>query len=537
MLKILLPHFLFLTIYLQSFSQPYLGAVYFNNKSENIELLSSPELFLGDDAIDRRKQFDIPLNESDLPVCKSYLDSLTEAGCSVIYTLKWLNCALISKPSRQFDSLLNFSFVDSVCFLKEHSPDTINQNNINQAYTPLSSFFGKSENIHTYHNSQWMYEKGLTGKGVKVAVIDGGFLNTDSLDVFQHLFEENHLLLADDVTEFNTSIYSSDRHGTAVLSLMASKQANTFIGTAPDADYILLRSEVANYENPIEEYHWIRAAEIADSAGAQVINSSLGYFYFDDSTFNHSFSQLADYSTVISRGVKMASDKGILVVTSSGNEGNKKWIKTTFPGNTLEALTVGASTPDSSIASFSSRGTNGADYYKPDVYAFGKSVNVLRANGRIGPGNGTSYASPIIAGYAACLMQAFPKSRPDEIKKAIMQSAHYALKPDSINGHGIPNIQKAYELLNKERKAKKASMRIFPNPVQSSFTFELNSQQSDSLILELNSIDGKRLKTWQLGENTALFNRYTFKLDLAKGIYWLVARHNGHTESFKLIYN
>lgn len=517
------------------FSQNYLGAVYFTDKDCNLTLLSEPESFLSSDAISRRKQLDIEIDETDLPVCAQYLSSLTDSGCAIVHSSKWLNCAVIALEKNAFETLRSLPFVDSIAILKLYSPDSLNNNAINEEYTSETSILGASKMIHQFHHAEWMYTSGLSGKGVKVAVIDGGFLNTDSLEIFRHLFQEERILLEQDVTEFVSPIYRTDRHGTAVLSLMASQLPNVFIGSAPEADYMLIRSEVANYENPVEEYHWLRAAELADSAGAQLINSSLGYFHFDDSAQNHTYAEIAKNKTVISKAVKLASEKGILVVTSAGNEGNRKWIKTTFPGDVAEALTVGAATADSSVAGFSSRGTNGAEFYKPDLYAWGKSVSLIRANGAIGPGSGTSYASPIIAGYAACLMQAFPRTNPQDIKRALILSSHLALQPDSVNGHGIPDLRKAYALLAHSRKAEKLTMRVFPNPATNYFTFELNSIQSDSLVLELNNSEGKLLRTWKLGENKAIFNEYRLELSFPSGVYWVTAHFNGRSESFKLI--
>jgi subtilisin family serine protease len=168
-----------------------------------------------------------------------------------------------------------------------------------------------------------MHEEGFTGKGVMVAVFDAGFLHADKISGMAHLFEEDRIVATKDfVLPESENVFRSDGHGTASLSLMASNEKSKLISGAFQAQYILCITEDVSSEFRIEEYNWIRAAEFSDSLGVDIINSSLGYNIFDDPEMNYSKEDLDGKTAVITIGASMAAYKGILVISSAGNEGN-----------------------------------------------------------------------------------------------------------------------------------------------------------------------------------------------------------------------
>ncbi len=81
------------------------------------------------------------------------------------------------------------------------------------------------------------------------------------------------------------------------------------VGTAPHASYWLLRSEDINTEFPVEEHTWTVAAEFADSAGVDMISTSLGYFDFDDPVYSHSYAQRNGNTAMITLAADPAAKK------------------------------------------------------------------------------------------------------------------------------------------------------------------------------------------------------------------------------------
>tara|TARA_X000000368_G_C22899772_1_gene653556 strand:- start:68 stop:970 length:903 start_codon:yes stop_codon:yes gene_type:complete len=229
---------------------------------------------------------------------------------------------------------------------------------------------------------------------------------------------------------------------------MGAKQSGKMIGTAPEANYLLLRSEDVFSENLIEEYIWVCAAEYADSVGADIINSSLGYTIFDDENQNHTYADMDGKTTPISIGAGIACNKGMIVINSAGNSGNGNWCYIGAPADNLDVLTVGAVDENKEFASFSSYGPNSEGYTKPNVVAQGKNTVVATSSNEVMTGNGTSFSSPVTAGMVACLWGANSYRRPHEIKDAIYKSADRYLNPDNQFGYGIPNYYNAYQLLN-----------------------------------------------------------------------------------------
>lgn len=277
-----------------------------------------------------------------------------------------------------------------------------------------------------------------------IAILDAGFSNAYRVKGMEDLLDERTIIK--DFVDYDNSVWEDDAHGAKVLSFMKTLHPNQYIGSAPMADYVLLRTEIGSQEYPLEELKWVFAAEFADSLGVDMIIGSLGYHTFDDVTLNHRYSEFDGKSTLVARGANKANASGIAVVCSAGNEGQGKWRKISTPADANGVFAIGACRDDGSRASFSSEGINNGKI-KPDFTAPGQRVTIASHNGFY-PGNGTSYATPIFAGALACLMQAYPYWTPDSLKNGIRLSSTHFMHPDTLMGYGIPDMDLAYVRLS-----------------------------------------------------------------------------------------
>ena len=415
----------------------------FTDKANPAYSINTPEQYLSLKTIAKRQKYGIPIDSTDLPISAQYLNVLTLEGFKIENKSKWFNGVVVSTFDSLLISSLNYSFIDTVISFgswqnkkKVNKKWKINYSSADyaDAYNQLNMLGG-----HQLHN------KGYKGSGMTIAVIDAGFYKVNELEVFADL--QNQILATYDFVDRSANVYDDHTHGMMVLSTMGAKQSGKMIGTAPEADYLLLRSEDVFSENLIEEYMWVCAAEYADSAGADIINSSLGYTTFDNPIYNHTYSDMDGKTAPISIGAGIACDKGIIVVNSAGNSGNNNWHYIGAPADHPNVLSVGAVDENEEFASFSSYGPNAEGFIKPNVVAQGKNTAVATSSNEVVTGNGTSFSSPITAGMVACLWGANPDKSPDAIKLAIYESADRYLSPDAQFGFGIPNYYDAHQSL------------------------------------------------------------------------------------------
>jgi serine protease AprX len=285
-----------------------------------------------------------------------------------------------------------------------------------------------------------------------------------------------------------------------VLSILAANIPGQLIGSAPNSEYWLLRTEDVSSEYSIEEDNWISAAEFADSVGADIINTSLGYTEFDDSTQNYSYADMDGNSTRISIGADIASSKGILVVVSAGNLGDNDWEHISAPADADSVIAVGAVDKNIDYAGFSSRGPSYDGRVKPNIAAMGSGTYHQTTNGEIIAGNGTSFSAPIISGLAACLWQKYPELTNIQIKSKIEESANQYASPDIFLGYGIPDFAKASNLTNIEYLEKNKSIKSYPNPFSNIINIELNNAKVSIAKVELINLQGQIIYC-QVSEN------------------------------------
>ncbi len=416
--------------------------VSFKNKANTTFSLNTPEEFLSQKTINKRELFAIPIDSTDLPVNIEYVTALQYAGVTIENKLKWFNGVVVSTFDNLLVETLNHQFIDTIIGFGSWQNSKIVGEKWNVNYDVLD--YGDAYNQLEMLDGNKLHEKGFAGEGMTIAVIDAGFYKVDELEFFADI--QNQILATYDFVDGNSNVYDDHTHGMMVLSTMGGKGEMT--GTAPEANYILLRTEDVFSENLIEEYMWVCAAEYADSAGADIINSSLGYTTFDDALQNHTYEDMDGETTPISIGAGIACSKGIIVVNSAGNSGSSSWHFIGAPADNFDVLSVGAVDENEEIASFSSYGPNADGALKPNVVAQGKNTVIISSSDTVRTGNGTSFSSPITAGMVACIWGAQPNQTPAAVKGAIYKSADRYLNPDDQFGYGIPNYYNAYQLLN-----------------------------------------------------------------------------------------
>ena len=444
--------FLLITTSLSA-SKSYCFRIYLKDKGESTFNLFSPEEFLSNESVERRMLWEVFVDETDFPVSRSYIDELLAAGVSFVTQSKWMKTVVVeSADSMIVERLAVIPFVDSVrCVwsgetrLQEHrcSDDTPH---IASDDTPVDNIYGDAAMQIEMLNGIRLHDTGYRGKNIRIAIIDAGFMNVDKMEAFSSL----NLLGTHNVTFPGHNVFCEDDHGTKSLSCMAANIKGVMVGTAPEASYLLIKSEDTRGEFPIEEDFWAAAVEYADSMGVDIISPSLGYFKFDNIPGYYNRDDIDGQTAFVSRIAGIAAQKGILVVSSAGNEGNGEWEKITFPADGKDILTVGSITSDKERSSFSSIGMT-ADYrIKPDVVALGSRVCVIGSSGQVQYANGTSFSAPTVAGLAACLWQAFPLLKNTELIELIKESSSQHKKPDAQLGYGIPDIFNAYKKANND---------------------------------------------------------------------------------------
>ena len=354
--------------------------VYLKDKGDSGYTLDNPEEYLSKESVERRNRQGISVSESDLPIAQAYLDTLSANGGKPVLESKWFSTVVVSSPdSLVAERLLRLPIVDSVKWVwkGDEEIDIPREEKDTTRFMPIDkpekSPYGYAEEQIKMLNGIKLHEAGFKGKGMRVAVVDAGFMNVDRISVFDSL----RLLGTHNVVFPGRSVFIGDDHGTKVLSCLAADAPGLMVGTAPQAEYWLIKSEDSRSEFPIEEDYWTAAMEFADSVGVDVVSSSLGYFSFDVEALNYHQDQLDGRTSLISRAAKMASSKGILLFSSAGNEGGGSWGKITFPADAPDILTVGAITDRKKKSNFSSVGFT-ADYrVKPDVVALGTGCCVM----------------------------------------------------------------------------------------------------------------------------------------------------------------
>lgn len=425
----------------------FLFRLWLKDKADCGFSLDNPSRYLSPKALERRRRQHIAVDSTDLPVSKLYEQKVEQRGATVVSRSKWNNTLVARTTDAAFDGVAKaLPFVDSVKLVWT-TPDSVEVMGPRPKYhrelvlhdTVNATPCGATEEQLRMLGAQKFHAEGYRGRGVTIAVMDAGFLNVDLIPALRNI---NLVGYADFVVPQSKSIFTEMEHGEQVLSVMAVDVPNVYVGTAPEADYWLLRCEDEQSEQPVEEDWWAAAAEYADSVGVDVINSSLGFHDYDNPHDNYRYWQQDGKTALISKTASMLAGKGIVLVNSCGNDGMSAWKKITFPADATDILAVGAVTSSRRNAGFSSLGPSADGRVKPDVMAQGSPTAVVTERGTISSSIGTSFAAPLITGMVACLWQKYPEKTALEIIDMVRRSGDNARHPDNVFGYGIPDFTK-----------------------------------------------------------------------------------------------
>ena len=443
---------------------PVEGAIYwveFTDKGDSQLSQAFLDESLSEKALARRQKYGISLSEDDFPVNPRYVSRLSDLGATVLGVSRWLNGALVSIEDKLLlEQVRDLPFVKKTPAKRAKKSRPIKKVTVcpKEALSlpnsvVVDSIYGGAWRQLSLTRGEALHQKGFRGEGVVIAVIDEGFYGADAHTAFDSLRNSGRLLGYRDFSMQELPFFSYERsnHGSKVLSCMAANSPGEYIGTAPDASYWLLSSEHQGKESPIEEYCWVFAAEFADSVGVDIISSSLGYGKFDNPADNYSYADFYKYRSPSSRAAACAWRKGIVVLVSAGNEGNTGWRYHLFPGETPEIITVGAAGNDGYIAEFSSVGYPVRKVIKPDIVAPGASVFLSGSNSGYLSQDGTSFATPLVSGLVACLLQANPALTNNEIKRLLLENASLSASPNRCCGYGVPDFRKTMEAVTKPK--------------------------------------------------------------------------------------
>ena len=520
-------------------SQTQEALVYFDAKENVAASIADPLSILTQEAIDRKMMHGIAIDERDVPVTESYITALkAQPGITVHSKSKWMNAAYVSGTQAQIETLLNLTFVTEVEFM---DPDlnlfpepfpTRDKFEMENVQGRIVYDYGAAANQIEMLAGDFLHQQDFSGEGMIIAVLDSGFPNVAGNPAFSEMISENRLLGTFDFVLDQVSIGGSSSHGARVLSDMGALMDGQFVGTAPEASYYLFRTEDTGSEKPVEEAYWLEALERADSLGVDVVNTSLGYQDFDNPNYDHSYEDLDGVTTVGARAANLAFDKGMLLVTSAGNDGGGFTYVGT-PADAIGILTIGAVDSNGDYAGFSSIGPTVDGRIKPDVMAQGASAAVVDQNGIITTNSGTSFSSPIMAGAVACLWQSRPEARNYQVMQIVRESAHLFNNPTDEMGYGIPNFEDAYnamQALGTEEVFLDSNFALYPNPVVDSFNISFPNAV-DSAAVYIYGFTGKLIDQQIVSRDHGTIDLS----DLASGMYLVSVKSGEITNSFKVI--
>ncbi|MFN4147534.1 MAG: S8 family peptidase [Runella sp.] len=518
--------------------------VLLKDKANSPFSISNPKAFLSERSIARRLRQQISITTRDLPVSPSYISQIRQTGSKVWFTSRWLNAVLVEATPSQLHAVRQLSFVKGIEFNRPLANARLSaENQVQERHHKFGTEaleYGASLNQIQMLGIDKMHEQGHTGKGVWVAILDGGFRNSNTNIALKTLFDEKRVIGTYDFVRNETSVYEDDAHGNNVLSIMASLRPNALIGSAFGASYLLLRTEDAATETRLEEANWLFAAEYADSVGVDIINSSLGYYNFDNPADDYKYADMNGRTTLVTRAAAWAAAAGIVVVVSAGNEGNVAWRYITAPADADSILAVGAVNGAQIRTAFSSIGPTADGRVKPDLCAQGQATVLSNQFGNTTIGNGTSYSSPLIAGLAAGFWEAFPQLSAMQVIDCLRKAGDRFNAPTPEYGFGIPTFERAADIARRDYDylfQNADSTVVYPNPISVSTPLQIRwgkEFDKNNLSSTLYDISGK---TWlyQQASTSQVISRLPLPSSLPAGIYFLKLNDNRRERVFKII--
>ncbi|AFH50072.1 Subtilisin-like serine protease [Ignavibacterium album JCM 16511] len=521
-------HIIFLLVIFSSISfsqQKYF--IYFKDKGSNKNILlskSSNEYqialnSLTEKAIERRKKNlgDEIIRYEDLPIRNDYINELKNIGVQIIHKLNWFNCVSAFIPEDKINIVRSLPFVEEVktvrkiYYKKDFARETILKNNNLNLF---SIDYGASFTQLNLSDIPFVHSKGIDGRNVLVGLLDSGFdwKRHTSLST-RNVIAEYDFVFDDSVTANQSQdVPGQDFHGTLVFSIIGGYRNSVLIGSAFNSSFLLAKTEYIATETHTEEDNYAAALIWMENLGVDITSSSLGYSEFDTGEDSYTYEDMNGKTTIVSKAIDLAFERGVVTFTSAGNEGNTKWKYITAPADAFNVIAVGSVDSQNRLASFSSVGPTYDGRIKPEIVAMGVSVYGALAGttDEYRFANGTSTSSPIAAGVAALLLSKFPHLTNSQVRSIILESSSNSQSPNNQIGYGLISAKSALEfpnirqvngsyLLNKiffDDSKNPNSIRLHISEDGASFTsYNFNTFKDDTYEFVLPSFsNGKKLE-------------------------------------------
>jgi hypothetical protein len=465
------------------------------NKGATPYTIANPSAYLSQRAIDRRTRYNIAIDSTDIPVPSSYITQIKNIpNITLLNVSKWLNAVTIQTSDANALTAINaLPFVQTTAAIAARITTTGSHKfQGEEDITPIDNSMARLDGIegdyfnygaNSYneihlHKAEFLHNIGLRGQGMQIAILDAGFTNYTSLKAFDSVNLNNQVLGTWNFVQGNNDVNTQD-HGMECFSTIAANIPGQFVGKAPKANFYLYCTEYDPTEYPIEEHNWACGAERADSSGADIISTSLGYNVFTNSVFDHTYADMNGHTTMITIAADLAAKKGLLVFVSNGNDGANTWHYLAAPADGDSVIAVGAVSSLGAVGSFSSYGPSSDGRVKPDVASVGVSAVIETPGNTIGTNNGTSFAAPNMAGMGTCLWQGFPEFNNMKIVRAIQQAGSISTAPNDRIGYGIPDMKAAFSSLLKDYATSNAAVS------NCSVTLNWNSKDVSAMRYEI----------------------------------------------------
>jgi len=489
---------------------------------------------------------------ADLPVHEPYVRALIARGAILRGTSRWLNAASVTVPAGQAVELARLPFVESVELIPtgrvSRDPEPFVEDALVQSAptgTLLApgdpSYYGATYKQNLMMQVPQLHAAGINGAGVLVCILDAGFRTTHQIFAGLNLLATRDFVNNDTVVDDQVPPDASGdaSHGTSTLACIAGSKPGTYSGVAYGATVALGKTEYVATETPVEMDNWQRGAEWADSLGADVLSSSLGYITFDSPFAGYTQADLDGQTTVVTRAAAEAARRGITVVTAAGNEGPAS-PSLIGPADADTVITVGAVDSFNVVTSFSSRGPTADARIKPDVVAMGRAVYLpsFSNSAAYGRASGTSFSTPLTAGVAALLLQAHPTWGPFEVREAMRETALNHAAPNNDIGWGLVQgfaaSQWVPSTVGVEPIASAIALSAGPNPFRPGAAQVVRFSGDGQVALDAYDLRGRRVARLYAGEvhgAASVSWRGTNEdgTTLPAGMYWL--RLTGSTPS------
>lgn len=421
---------------------------------------------------------------TDIPVNARYLGELENLGVSIRVISKWLNGVSVSAYGRQVRQIAQLPFVKEIrpvakFFRRKLQVEENRQKKPGKVGGETVQGYGESYAQLAQIHVPEFHRIGITGKGILITILDTGFFIHHNC--FKHVLDTERLVATRDFINDDENVEDEDdiqrSHGTNVWSMLGGLVEDTLVGAVYGAQFALAKTELEGKEIQIEEDYWVVGVEWAESLGTDIVSTSLGYndwYTYEDMDGNTALCTIA---------ADLAISKGVVMVNAAGNERTHSWYYIIAPADGDSVIAAGAVDLTGQVAIFSSAGPTYDGRIKPDVMALGVGDFLATRDGGYGYSQGTSFATPLVAGACALLLETNPDWDPIQLRQALWTTASQAENPDNLMGYGIVNAAKA-----------SGFSYVETSPQEFKFDASFGDTESQQATLDIVDWQGKNLK-------------------------------------------